>query len=291
MCIAILKTKEGNITDEELKNCFNNNPDGAGIAYTVKNHLIIEKGIFDVKKFIKKVRKAETVCDGNMLIHCRISTSGNIDEENSHPFFVNSNLALIHNGVLDIDVPKNSPKNDTRIYIESYLQGFTTHDLIHNEALKNLIGFSIGTNKFVMLNSANEYAIINEDYGHWVNGTWFSNHSYEPKQTIYQTNFWDKWDDKDDYDETQFQPYTSKADVVSYLNMPEVSAEVEQFINSLNELDFQDFGCNPLIDIYEEPICLYNRDWFSSLPEGMFFLEERELVKVETNTTSFTDVI
>ena len=122
MCIAILKTKKGNITDEQLKNSFISNSDGAGIAYTIKGKLIIEKGIVNVDKFIKAVRNAEKKCDSNMLIHCRIGTSGYKDKNNTHPFKVTNNVCLIHNGILDVDVPKNSNINDTQIFINDYMK-------------------------------------------------------------------------------------------------------------------------------------------------------------------------
>ena len=46
MCIAIVKTKDGTITDDMLRTSFRHNPNGAGIAYTKDGELIIIKGIF-----------------------------------------------------------------------------------------------------------------------------------------------------------------------------------------------------------------------------------------------------
>ena len=87
---------------------------------------------------------------------------------------------MIHNGVLDIDVPNNSKLNDTRIYINNYLMNFTTFDIMNNTALKNLIEFSIKGNKFVFLDNEGNYNIMNEQAGTWENGVWYSNssHSY-----------------------------------------------------------------------------------------------------------------
>ena len=73
MCIAIVKPQGTEISDEYLKNCFDNNRDGAGIAYAKDGKLYIIKGIFDKNTFIKAVRKAEKLAEGDMLIHCRIS--------------------------------------------------------------------------------------------------------------------------------------------------------------------------------------------------------------------------
>lgn len=261
MCIAILKQKNGNITDEELRACFQTNPDGAGIAYNVNKKLIIEKGIFNIEEFVKKVRNAEKICDGNMLIHCRISTSGNIDKDNCHPFFVNNSLALIHNGILDIDVPKGSPKNDTRLYIENYLQGFTTQDLIHNQALKNLIGFYIGSSKFVLLSNDDEFAIINEGFGHWKDNVWFSNKSYEPKTILYD------WYDNTIDDVVDFEV------VEDFFKNPNVLQDTCDFFYFLAYDDFIEYGDDPFID-YNDGVELYNQEWFNGNVKGMFLLKD-----------------
>lgn len=229
MCIAILKTKDGKITDNELRNSFLNNNDGAGIAYTINNKLIIEKGIFNVDEFIKKVRKAGKICDGNMLIHCRIGTSGTMDSYNTHPFYIDDDTALIHNGILDVDVPKFSKENDTQIYIKTYLQHFMGKDLVTHIGLQKLIGSSIGHhNKFVILHKDNSYAIINEECGHWKDGVWFSNNSYEDRKIKLSTYInYDYFNNDDiDYEQDIFDDY----------------------LDSFTVDDFEMLGSNPLID-------------------------------------------
>ena len=179
MCIAILKRKNGTITDDALRESFRYNADGAGIAYTKDKKLIIIKGIFNAEVFVQKVREIEAICDNNMLIHCRIGTSGLKDASNTHPFVVNEDVALIHNGILDVKVPKGSPKNDTQLFIENYLNGIDKHTLMHNKAIHGLIEKCIGhNNKFVLLDNNGFYKIINEDAGHWKDNVWYSNYSY-----------------------------------------------------------------------------------------------------------------
>ena len=178
MCIAIVKTKNGKISDEYLRNCFNNNSDGAGLAYSHDGELFYIKGIFDVKQFIDEVRKAEELADGAMLIHCRISTSGLVDKDNCHPHVVNEKTVMIHNGILDIDVPKNSTKSDTVIFVENLLSGLPV-DFMNDKGIMDLITFTIGkSNKFCFLNNKGEYAIANEEAGEWVDGVWYSNSTY-----------------------------------------------------------------------------------------------------------------
>lgn len=178
MCIAIVKPKGANISDEYLENSFDNNNDGAGIAYSSNNKLYIIKGIFSKKQFVDAVRKAEKLADGAMLIHCRIGTSGLKDKNNCHPHIISEKAVMIHNGILDIDVPKKSKESDTVIFVKKFLQDLPK-DFMSNKGIINLIGECIGThNKFCFLNEKGEYAIANEKQGIWDEGVWYSNGTY-----------------------------------------------------------------------------------------------------------------
>ena len=210
MCIAILKTKKGVITDNELRNSFNNNSDGAGIAYTKNNELRIVKGIFNVETFIKTVRQAEELADNNILIHCRIGTSGKKDKNNTHPFLINNNICLIHNGILDVHVPKGSEINDTQIFINKFMRGIKNETILRNKTYQNAIEELIGyNNKFVIMNNKGEFIIMNEEAGNWEKGVWYSNNSHLRSRTTYvpstsytnYTNYKQNslFDDEDEY--------------------------------------------------------------------------------------------
>ena len=203
MCIAIVKTKEGQLTDQVLRNCFKNNPDGAGIAYSKDNQLYMIKGIFDEDAFITAYHNCEAEADGAMLVHCRIATSGKTDYDNCHPHVVHNSCVMIHNGVLDIDVPKGSAKSDTVLFVEKLLRPLPEH-FMFNEAIMNLITFTIGnSNKFCFLHSTGAFAIANEEAGTWVDGVWFSNDSYKDDYKRYtKFGYYSSWDyDYDDWAE------------------------------------------------------------------------------------------
>lgn len=189
MCIAILKPKGAKITDEALTNAFNHNKDGAGLAYTVNDTIYIQKGIFNLKTFINAVRTAEEKAEKDMLIHCRIGTSGLLDKNNCHPHIISEQCVLIHNGMLDIDVPKESNVSDTVIFIEKYLKPLDK-DFYNNPALLGLIEQAIGSyNKFVLLPNSGEGIIINEQAGIWDNGVWYSNETYKTQKIINLNSF------------------------------------------------------------------------------------------------------
>lgn len=189
MCIAILKTPQGEITKEQLETCFKNNPDMCGLAFvntrkaedgTNEKYLAVWKGYTDFETFYADYRRVAELKDRNILIHFRIATSGGVNELNCHPFQINDSLVMIHNGVLgSFATPaKDSPYNDTQTYIQKYMVGLP-NNIYKNPTFKKLMGEMIGHNKFVLLDIHDHYYIINENLGHWDKGVWFSNYSYK----------------------------------------------------------------------------------------------------------------
>lgn len=257
MCIAILKTKDGNITDEQLLNCFDNNPDGAGIAYTKDNKIFIVKGIFDAKQFVEEYHKAVAEADGAMLVHCRIGTSGFKDYTNCHPHIVSDECVMIHNGILSINVPKDSKVSDTVLYVEQYLKPLPK-DFMLNDGIMSLITDHIGAgNKFVFLNNRGDFSIANEKAGHWKNGVWFSNYSYEAysfytkgykgKSKVYSpyASYWDE----DDYD------WESEAFELT----PEEEWQLQVAVNSMTDEEVLLLGATPTYDFYKQSLRRINQ--------------------------------
>ena len=257
MCIAILKTKDGNITDEQLLNCFDNNPDGAGIAYTKDNKIFIVKGIFDAKQFVEEYHKAVAEADGAMLVHCRIGTSGFKDYTNCHPHIVSDECVMIHNGILSIDVPKGSKVSDTVLYVEQYLKPLPK-DFMLNDGIMSLITDHIGAgNKFVFLNNRGDFSIANEKAGHWKNGVWFSNYSYEAysfytkgykgKSKAYSpyTSYWDE----DDYE------WESEAFELT----PEEEWQLQVAVDSMTDDEVLLLGATPTYDFYKQSLKRINQ--------------------------------
>ena len=261
MCIAILKTKDGNITDEQLLNCFDNNPDGAGLAYTKDNKIFIVKGIFEATQFVEEYHKAVAEADGAMLVHCRIGTSGFKDYTNCHPHVVSDECVMIHNGILSIDVPKDSKVSDTVLYVEQYLKPLPK-DFMLNDGIMSLITDHIGTgNKFVFLNNRGDFSIANEKAGHWKNGVWFSNYSYEAysfytkgfkgykgKSKVYSP-YASYWDDEDDYE------WESEAFELT----PEEEWQLQVAVDSMTDDEVLLLGATPTYDFYKQSLRRINK--------------------------------
>ena len=200
MCIAILKKPNGLINKTELETCFKNNPDMCGFAFAHQGKVHICKGYNNFEEFYSDYNKVASLNDRHILIHFRIATSGGINVDNCHPFYVHENkMALIHNGVISgMGATKvDNSKNDTRIFIEKYLTPFSSK-MWYRKEFRDLISQAIGSyNKFVVLNHKDEAFIINEDVGHWECNCWLSNSSYKTvkvkkEYTCYTGNYWTK---------------------------------------------------------------------------------------------------
>jgi predicted glutamine amidotransferase len=185
MCIAILNTKGTTLKKDILRNCWENNGDGAGLLYITddkKLETFKEMKSFD-SFYDKYIEVRKKYGKRNIVLHFRISTHGKINETNCHPFLVDDNVGFVHNGMI-YSVPTSTDYSDTYMFNELILknlkQGFENED-----AILDMLADYIGNgSKLIFLNKNNEWSIVNESAGHWHLGCWFSNTSYK------QVNNW-----------------------------------------------------------------------------------------------------
>jgi len=189
MCIAILCPPNHRTPKHNLKVSFSNNPDGAGLAYTHKNKLIVQKGFFTLDSFLEAASKIPL--EATAILHCRKKTNGPKNEENCHPFLIDANHALIHNGVLK-QHDKTKEKSDTKHFVEVMLKPMFEKDskLWKKAWVKELLEHYIGIgNKCVILSNTGKYLILRETYGVWHDGCWYSNDSFR----YYSTGYWNNY--------------------------------------------------------------------------------------------------
>lgn len=180
MCLIILKTPDGNVTKDILKQAFINNPNGVGIAYTNYNNIIVEKNLHRMNEFEKfyihyqEFEKRAKALNSNLLIHFRYATQGKINTDMCHPFEVYKGLVFAHNGIIFGNEYKNNLYSDTYLYNEKVLKKLPKEFYL-NKGIIKLIKKDVGDyNKLVFLDVDNRYTIINEDIGQWLNGCWYS---------------------------------------------------------------------------------------------------------------------
>ena len=207
MCIAIAQPAESPTLDEKtLKACFEANGDGLGFMYSHNGRLVIRKNYWkprwnpewDFDRFYQDYYMMHKTYGKSspFALHFRISTSGNVNRENSHPFLVRKGIGLIHNGVLPMpktggsiehlfaDKDVNPRYSDTWHYANLYFNDAPTC-ILHDDKYIDAVASFIGTgNKLVFLDDTREIRpypalrIVNAAQGTWARGIWFSNNSW-----------------------------------------------------------------------------------------------------------------
>lgn len=175
MCILIAKPKGAIMpTESVLKTCWENNPDGAGIAWSMNGKVFIEKGFMtwdELKEYISK----NSLDSVSALIHFRIATHGTVRAENTHPFVVNSEIAAAHNGVLSI---KNEGDwTDSETFFKRICNPVLENYSLDSKVFKKLIEATIGSSKLAFINNKGRITM----FGNFIkdNGVYYSNSSYK----------------------------------------------------------------------------------------------------------------
>jgi hypothetical protein len=185
MCILIEQMQNQHFTFPQIKDFYENNPDGFG-AIDPTTGTVEKLPGGDVKRIWRLYK--EQYAGKHCILHFRLATSGAHDLANVHPFNVGkTDWVLFHNGVLSNDLwgqhtkGKKDSRNDTRIYIDHYIKPLITAG-VHpkSDLFKDLVGRDIGhNNKFILVNRKTaEIVCVNRSSGIYVaefNGSWMSN--------------------------------------------------------------------------------------------------------------------
>ena len=197
MCIAIYN-HDNVLSHETIKNCWVSNGDGAGMLWVENGVLNTHKQLDNLDSFYAKYKQIRSVTD-TVVLHFRIRTHGKVDINNIHPFLVNDDLGLVHNGIISQTSYSKSDYSDTYHFTEflrSMPPNFHKYD-----ACMELIADYIGVyNKLIFLGSDGYFKIVNESAGMWDGTSWFSNDSYLDPTARYYGHI--KKKSNDDYDWT-----------------------------------------------------------------------------------------
>jgi hypothetical protein len=179
MCLAIYKPANIKTDWDALEEGFHTNSHGAGFAYVDNGRLITCKGYFTFDEFRDAYLPVQ---DKQAAIHFRLATHGEHDANNCHPFLLSDDLAMVHNGVLDIACNVNKKMSDTWHYAELVLQPMASRDpdFFSRPEVSFMGGAAIRGSKFIFLRADGHFGIWNEESGHWAQDCWWSNNSYKP---------------------------------------------------------------------------------------------------------------
>lgn len=211
MCIIAVKEKGYKLNKEYVENCFLYNPDGAGFMFVDNNKVHIEKGFFDVDKYIERLEEiweSKKLEEKNLVMHFRISTSGGISKETCHPFPISNKLnklrkteincgsGIVHNGIIGKYATEKKMSDTQRFILSDIFNIWRTNN-------KDILAKEFeGNGKFCILKSNGEIEL----YGKFLfeEGYIFSNDTYEaPKFYSTSKNYsksysYSAWDDSTD---------------------------------------------------------------------------------------------
>jgi len=178
MCLAVYKPAKVRVDWDALAEGFRSNNHGAGFAVAHGGGLVVEKGFFTFDSFREAYLQYEA---DKSIIHFRLATHGEKNKDNCHPFMVTPHLAMIHNGVLDICTKSEPHMSDTWHYVEYILKPMAAlaPDWYSHTGIQFMGEEAIRGSKFVFLRADGDWHIWNQNSGHWLGDTWYSNRSYE----------------------------------------------------------------------------------------------------------------
>ena len=198
MCIIVVKDNKTPLPKEKyLKNCFDNNPDGAGFMYLHHNKVVIDKGYMTYNSFLKRYnklcKKYNNFKDLPLIMHFRIGTAGANSKENTHPYpitddkrelhqtYIKTSLGVTHNGIIQEYNPNKHQKdiNDTQNFIINYLYPLYKNwsTFYKNEKILNGIE-DITNSKFAFLDNYGKIKLVGK-FETDEDGVKYSNSNYE----------------------------------------------------------------------------------------------------------------
>lgn len=164
MCVIVVKNKGVAMpTMDNLKACFEHNPDGAGFMYTSGDGYVhIRKGFMkwkDFKSAIEKLEQKIDITQEAVVMHFRISTQAGVNKKCCHPYPLSKNMkdlrstnirskiGVAHNGIIELtseydywtnskwgNSKKKIDYNDTMKFITDYLALIIKGDKYYKDA-------------------------------------------------------------------------------------------------------------------------------------------------------------
>lgn len=202
MCIIAYKPLNVAFPEERyLKNCFENNSDGAGFMYAYNNEVHIAKGFDTFKKFKNALDKARAITGDNVpyVMHFRIATQG-YEKTMTHPFPLSSkmknlyklkckcNIGIAHNGIIRLTSDGSRNYSDTMLFITDYLSLIIRSYTYYKDTRTiELIERLISNSRLAILDKNGTCNLLGEG---WVEafGCFFSNETYS-----YEHKAWTGW--------------------------------------------------------------------------------------------------
>ena len=208
MCIIVAKPKNIAMPSmETLRNCFDNNPDGAGYMIATGKTVRITKGLMKWEDFKASIESEGNLTESAIVMHFRIATHGKVQPSCCHPFPVSDDmnrlketqtcdtLCAAHNGVIS-GMDTSDDVSDTMAYIATILAPLRRiiPSLMYSDDALQIMKETLGS-KMVLLDASGELATIGDFLEQA--GVLYSNTSYTKKVSSYRSyaSAWDAYDE------------------------------------------------------------------------------------------------
>lgn len=179
MCVIIQKPENIDIDDEVLYMCWAANKDGAGFMFAENNKLYTFRGYMKFKNFYKSYLKYK---DRELVIHFRWASCGKVSPAMCHPFKINENLAVVHNG--HIDIPFEIGEISDSLWFVKNVFKKMPKDFLNIKLFQTITILSIGNSVMVFMDNLGNITIIGDQTPSMIhNGCWFSNYFWIDKDT------------------------------------------------------------------------------------------------------------
>jgi len=233
MCL-IIQGKPKHFTKEIIKKAFNQNPHGFGLMYLDKDtNRVITK-----KFFTKKINKIQKVCKEHfkkadeIALHFRITTQGNTNNKNCHPFQVlnqdndSCDLFLMHNSPRLPAPLLNKEMSDSYFFSKTILRPIVKRDykLLKNEkfidCIEKITQAEMSSRVLLLDNFTNSFQFL---------GSWseHKNLKYSNDNIIPNTNYWNKgYSDNVYYDRSYKSDYSAK-------KFPKIKVQEKELISDV----------------------------------------------------------
>ncbi len=208
MCVIVVKKMGVELPSKKtLKDCFETNPDGAGLMYVNENKkIVIEKGFMTFEAFYKKLtelNKKYNLKKKALVMHFRITTQGGTSPGNCHPFPITddekklkatylecNDVAFAHNGIISLySMRDDKGMSDTMLLSKELLYPLFNYDkkFYKREYNKSLIEEIIGTDKIAFLDNKENITLIGEFKED--EGVLYSNLNHKKNYNYYYNDF------------------------------------------------------------------------------------------------------
>lgn len=224
MCVIAFSPKGKDMpTEEQIKQMFKKNPDGAGFAYEEGNTVKFKKGFMNVDDLLEELGPLENWKNKNIAMHFRIGTAGKNDKKTTHPFPLSTSFGdlrklegegpvLFHNGVITGLGGLIDPlASDTQDFVSGVASKLLTKPHKPSKITNKIIEEIIGASRLLLMYGKGKIV----RFGEWKekDGNLYSNLLWVPSTYTYKpsSSYYDFYDDDCNYNKGhQYEQYENQ---------------------------------------------------------------------------------